>query len=136
LEATNLYKYLRNTVINMGIEDNFQVDEKERIRFIDENIVARLSEEKRDSARQRATQIVKDYVGRDVDALSVLAYAAERGNFDEFAGRLEAHYKENLHYVHPEARRCAKVPGAVRAEVFFLDCYKEMGIESKTAQLR
>jgi len=47
----------------------------------------------------------------------------------EFAKKLEGHYQESLQYVHPEARRIARVPGAVRAEAFFLDCYKSMGIE-------
>lgn len=34
-----------------------------------------------------------------------------------------------MKYVHPEARRLKAVPGAVRAEAFFLRCYEEMGVE-------
>ncbi len=76
------------------------------------------------SEKSRATSIVTDYVGLDADALSVLAYAAWQGRFDEFAKKIEKHYQESLSYVHPEARSIAQIPGAVRAERFFLSCYK------------
>jgi predicted unusual protein kinase regulating ubiquinone biosynthesis (AarF/ABC1/UbiB family) len=113
----------------MSIDTCFMVPEEARTAFIDKNIVGRLPEDIRESAKSRATKIVTDYVGQDLNALSVLAYAAERGRFGEFAGKLEEHYQESLQYVHPEARRIAQIPGAVRAERFFLDCYKSMGIE-------
>ena len=69
------------------------------------------------------------YEGQDLNALSVLAYAAERGRFDEFLEKLEKHYEESLGYVHPEARRVAQIPGAVRAENFFIKCYESLGIK-------
>ena len=34
-----------------------------------------------------------------------------------------------MKYVHPEARRIAQMPGAVRAERFFLNCFEEMGVK-------
>lgn len=113
----------------MSIDTYFMISEEERIAFIDKNIVEKLPEDVREGVKIRATKIVTDYIGQDVNALSVLAYAAERGRFDEFARKLEGHYQENLQYVHPEARRIGQVPGAVRAEIFFLDCYKSMEIE-------
>ena len=113
----------------MSIDTCFIVPEEARIAFIDDNIIGKLPEDSRESAKDRATKIVNDYVGQDLNALSVLAYASERGRFDEFAERLEGHYQESLQYVHPEARRIAQVPGAVRAEAFFLDCYNSIGIE-------
>ena len=79
--------------------------------------------------KKRAIKIVESFVGRDVDAISVLGYAAERGKFKEYAEKLEQHYEENMKYVHPEARRISQIPGAVRAERFFLNCYHEMGIK-------
>ena len=113
----------------MSIDTLFIVPEEVRTTFIDEKIVGKLPKEVRESAKTRATQIVNNYVGQDINALSVLSYAAERGKFDEFAEKLEKHYQENLLFVHPEARRIAKVPGSVRAERFFLECYISMGIE-------
>ncbi len=80
---------------------------------------------------ERVKSIVISFVGRDMDALSVLALAAEKGKFEEFAERLEQYYKENLQYVHPEARRMAQVPGAIRAEAFFLNCYESLGIKAQ-----
>ena len=39
--------------------------------------------------------------------------------------------KINLQYVHPEARRTVQVPGTLRAERFFVECYGALGIEQK-----
>ena len=108
---------------------SFQVQAGARVSFIENSIVAKLPENERDNAKAGATTIVNCYAGIDVDALSVLAYAAERGKFEEFAEKLEKHYEENLSFVHPDARRLAVVPGAVRAERFFIDCYRKMGIQ-------
>jgi len=113
----------------MSIDNCFEVSEKARIAFIDANIVLHLPNEEQAEARKRAIKIVESFVGRDVDAISVLGYAAERGKFKEYAEKLEQHYEENMKYVHPEARRISQIPGAVRAERFFLNCYHEMGIK-------
>jgi len=113
----------------MGVEEYFQVDEESRTIFIECSIVAKLPGDTRDSTKQRATQIVDNYVGRDRDALSVLAYAAERGEFEEYATKLEAHHKKSLQFVHPEARASKQVPGVDRADVFLLECYKKMGVQ-------
>jgi len=112
----------------------YEVNEEGRETFIDDGIVSLLPENDRDNARVRATNIVRNYVGRDTDALSVLAYAAERGRFDEFAELLEAHYEESLSRVHPEARKVLGVPGATRATQFFLNCYQSLGIEPEKQQ--
>lgn len=72
----------------MSIDTCFIVPENVRSAFIDENIVGKLPENVREGAKIRATKIVTNYVGQDLNALSVLAYAAERGRFDEFAEKL------------------------------------------------
>ena len=113
----------------MNLDTCFIVEEEARTAFVDDNIVGKLPAAVRKSAKERSTKIVNDYVGQDLNALSVLAYAAERGRFDEFAEKLERYYQKNLNYVHPEARKIASHPEAVRAEEFFLDCYKAMGIK-------
>ena len=113
----------------MTLEDCFEIEESMRTDLINKHILAHLPEESRQAVKQRAIRIVENFVGQDVNALSVLIYAAERGKFDEYAQRLEEHFRESLQYVHPEARRIAQVPGAVRAEVFFINCYKELVIK-------
>ncbi len=97
--------------------------------FVEERILSRVPAGKRDSLKSRILEIAKKYEGRDADAVSVLFYAAERDRLEEYAGKLERHFEESLQYVHPEARRLAVMPGAVRAERFILDCYKEMRIK-------
>lgn len=121
-----LYKFLNG---NMGVEECFEVKKETRTAFIEKNIAVHFPENVRYSAKQRAIEIVEAYVGQDVNALSVLCYAAERGKFDEFAEKLETHWSESPQYVYPEARKIAQIPGAVRAERFFLECYHALGIQ-------
>ena len=118
----------------MGLDACFEIELVLRDRFISDNVVAHLPEAERTEARRRAMAIVSNFVGTDRDALSILGYAAERGRFDEFAGKLEEHYGSSLSYVHPDARRLAVIPGAVRAAQFFLRCYEEMGIQPVQSQ--
>jgi len=117
----------------MTIDTLFRIPERQRnsfiAKFIEKQIVGPLPGELKDSARQRTKKIVNDYLGRDVDALSVLKYAAERGRFEEFAKKLEAHYQKSLQYVDPMSRIKVVTPGAKAAETFFLDCYRELGFQ-------
>jgi len=115
----------------MSIDSCFEVPESVRTSFIRENVGGYITEEQLETSIKRAEAIVNAYAGRDMDALSVLAYAAERGRFDEFAQKLDEHYQESLQFVHPEARRLAQIPGAIRAEQFFLECYQDLGIQQQ-----
>ena len=119
----------------MNLETISLVPERVRTVFIEGSITGKLPEDLRERAKERATEIVNYYVGQEVNALSVLAYAAEQGRFDEFAERLERHYQESLQYVHPSARRIAGVPGVLRAEEFFLGCYQSMGVSPQDQQM-
>jgi transposase len=114
------------------LEDCFQIDKEARTSFIEKSILGKLSSAERVALENRIKGIVTNYVGQDLNALSVLAYAAERGRITEFIEKLEKHYEDSLRYVHPEARKLAAVPGAVRAEKFFVDCYKGLGIKPQT----
>lgn len=118
----------------MSLTECFEIDPVAREQFIEKNVVARLPETERAEAKRRATTIVSNFIGADMDALSILGYATERGRFGEFADKLEKHYDWNLKYVHPEARRIAAIPGAIRATQFFLKCYEEMSIQPKQPQ--
>ena len=115
----------------MSLAECFEIDPVAREKFIAENIVALLPETERIEGKKRATTIVSNFVGADMDAISILGYAAERGRFNEFAEKLKRYYDWNLKYVHPEARRVAMIPGAIRATQFFLKCYEEMGIQPR-----
>lgn len=115
----------------MSLDDQFETKKTVRELFISTNIVGKLPKEKQDTAKEKVSDMIRNYAGRDVDALSVLGYAAEQNRFDEFMQKLESHHETSLRYVHPAARRILNVPGAQRAEFFFLDCYKELGIEPK-----
>ncbi len=115
----------------MSLDDQFETKKTSRELFIATNIVGKLPKETQDAAKEKTHAILNSYAGRDIDALSVLGYAAEQNKFDEFVKKLESHHETNLRYVHPGARRILTVPGAQRAELFFLNCYKELGIEPK-----
>lgn len=121
-------------VTTMSVDTFFQIALNHRIDFIDNKILAHFPENDRPAARERAIDVVNRYEGRDADALSILKYAAERGRFEEFAGKMEAYCAKELGFVHPEARRVAGVPGAHKAEEFLISCYKDLGIESRTKQ--
>ena len=110
----------------MTLDGFFMVSDEQKTAFINDNIVANVSEDERDSVRQRATQIVGNYVGRDADVLSVLGYAIQRGSFDEFAQKLEDNYRSDIMYVHPDARRSHP-----RIDDFFIECYTSLGIEKR-----
>ena len=114
----------------MSLAECFEVESVAREKWIGE-FTANLPEEKRKDVRLRASVIAENFVGTDLDALSILGYAAERGRFDEFAEKLEKHYDWNLKYVHPAARRIRAIPGAIRATQFFLQCYHEMDIQPR-----
>lgn len=115
----------------MALEDLFEIPKETRTAFIKEDIVAKLPVNTQEDAEKRTTAIVNNYVALDLDALSVLAYAAQQGKFQEFAEKLEKHYNDNVTYLHPDSRRIPLVPGAVRAKNFFLKCYNELGVKPK-----
>jgi len=103
----------------------FEISEKDREDFIAKHIVGKFS----GASTERVRQIAINYEGRDMDALNVLAYAVEKGKFEEYAGRLEKYFREDLQFIYHEGRRLVKVPGAMRAEKFFMDCFEELGVK-------
>jgi len=115
----------------MSVDSCFEVSERNRAMYIDAKIVAKLPEDIRTSAKERAAAIVNGYIGRDADALSILAYAAERGRFDEFAQKLEKHLHTNMGFIDPGVRRLAEIAVVGLSERFLLQCYKELGINPR-----
>lgn len=115
----------------MALNDFFEVPEDERIRYIEENIVARMHVIEHDFARARALSLVRNYEGRDADALLILATAAQKGMFDEVADMLECNYRKSLIYV-PLQRRGRGFSEMVETDLFFVnECYKLLGIPPK-----
>jgi hypothetical protein len=97
--------------------------------FIKKNIFDKLPKDKLTSVSvKEISDLIEEFKGQDLNAMSVLMYAAEQGKLEDYLGKLRQHYQENLQYVHPDARRLAAMPGAVRAENFFVRCYTELGI--------
>ena len=118
----------------MALEDCFEIGTEVRERFITGNILTKVPEEEREGVGVRTRTIVENYVGLDIDVLSILTYAVERGVFDTYAQKLEKHYEESLAFVHPEGRRSQEIPGAFRAHQFFLRCYEELGVKNSHFQ--
>ena len=106
-------------------------DETKRTSFIDRNIIIHLPEGRRAEAKTSVARLVTNYEGRDVDVLSVLCYAAEGGKFDEYLDRLGVYFRDDMIFIHPDARRLAVIPGAVRAGSFFLACYRDLGVQPR-----
>ena len=104
----------------------FEIEDKNRIKLVDESILNNTQDEE---LRQEIIDIINNYEGRDADALSILMYASERNRLREFMDKLTSHYKDSLQFVHPDARRVNFMPGALRAEVFIIKCFKEMDIK-------
>ena len=115
----------------MSVDSCFEVSERDRAMYIDTKIVAKLPKDIRALAKDRATVIVDGYIGRDADALSILAYATERGRFGEFAQKLEKHLRENMGFIDPGVRRLAEIAVVRLSELFFLQCYEELGINPR-----
>jgi len=121
----------------MTLDDHFEISESDRIDFIEEYIVAHILPETKDQIRERAKIITNLYQGKDIAALSILSYAAEKGRFDEFAEKLEAQCKENLGFIHPQHRKHSPPsPAIFRAEMFFLGCYKELDVAPSSDSAR
>ncbi|MFW6047140.1 MAG: hypothetical protein ACOCP4_05090 [Candidatus Woesearchaeota archaeon] len=119
----------------MGVENCFEIPKDKRNLLIEENIVGRLSKGTSTDVRVKVGEMAKEtarnYEGIDSEALNILAYATEKGRFEEFAKKLKNHYNRKLYFVHPEARKNNNVYAAREAERFFLDCYEALGIKSE-----
>ncbi|MBU2441598.1 MAG: hypothetical protein KKA43_04660, partial [Nanoarchaeota archaeon] len=90
-------EYEENVKLNR--ERHALVEKDKREEFIDKLIMPALPDYKKAFARPRVSDIVDKFIGRDMDTLSVLQYAAENKRFDEFMDKLEEHYYNNIRCV-------------------------------------
>jgi hypothetical protein len=75
--------------------------------------------------KNRVRKIAQTYNGRQLDAISILLYAQERGCFENYAKRLESKPKD-FEFIHPDLMQA-------RTDVtsFFMRLYADLGIASK-----
>jgi hypothetical protein len=72
--------------------------------------------------QERARKIGKGYAGRQLDAMSILLYAKERGKFDDYARRLESKPKD-FAYIHP-----GLMMARTDVTAFFIRLYADLGV--------
>jgi len=113
----------------MPTERYFQYPEEKRLPYIERSILTKFPEEKRKAVTGRVVQIVENYEGHDINALSVLTYAAEKGRFDEFALKLENFYQQDLQFKDPAQREIIR---DYKAEEFFQACYRDLLFEPRS----
>ncbi len=78
-----------------------------------------------ENVQERVRAIGQSYNGRQLDAISILLYAKERGCFEDYAKRLESKPKD-FEFIHPELMQA-------RTDVtaFFMRLYADLGIAPK-----
>lgn len=72
--------------------------------------------------QDRVRKIGKQYFGRQLDTISILLYAKERGKFDDYAKRLESKPKD-FEFIHPDL-----MMARTDVTAFFLRLYADLGI--------
>ena len=105
----------------MSPENPFQDTEKLDV-FINQNITSRLPEAEREGSRETVLEILSNYEGQDLNALSVLSLSATVGRYDEFVDKLNEFHNTTLTHVHPDERE----GGHPKIESFFLQCYDSL----------
>lgn len=72
--------------------------------------------------QNRARRIGEQYSGRQLDAMSVLLYAKEKGEFDNYAKRLESK-PEDFESIHPDL-----MMARTDVTAFFMRLYADLGV--------
>lgn len=80
--------------------------------------------------RDRARKIGELYAGRQLDAISILLYAKERGKFDDYAKRLEAKPKD-FEFIHQNL-----MLARTDVNAFLMRLYADLGIAPEEEALR
>ncbi len=72
--------------------------------------------------QERVRRIGEQYVGRQLDATSILLYAEERGKFDDYARRLESK-PNDFEVIHPDL-----MMARTDVTAFFMRLYADLGV--------
>ena len=75
-----------------------------------------------ETRQERVRRIGEQYAGRQLDAISILLYAEERGKFDDYARRLESKPKD-FEFIHPEL-----MMARTDVTAFFMRLYADLGV--------
>jgi hypothetical protein len=82
----------------------WKVTEGVRKEFVEKNIVKHLTSPERVKVEPKLNEVIVKYKDLDeveVNALSLMAYAAEKGRLSEFLARLDNQFENNLKLRHP-----------------------------------
>jgi len=110
-------------------DKHWQVPPAERKDFILNNILAHLPFERRFDAKGRAYAIAQGYWGRDLEALSILSWAARDGHetLDDYCKKLDEHWNASCLYEIEVRYRCdSRKPQVAQTDVFFAICYRDL----------
>jgi hypothetical protein len=91
----------------------------------DKLVTSRLS----DSDKERFDNLLSDWKGKEEDVISIMNYAINKGQTNEYFERLEAIFKDTLSRVLIVDRRNFNHPLSLRADRAVEDLYKRLGIE-------
>ena len=75
-----------------------------------------------ETRQEKVRRIGEQYAGRQLDAISILLYAEERGKFDDYARRLESKPKD-FEFIHPEL-----MMARTDVTAFFTRLYADLGV--------
>ena len=75
-----------------------------------------------ETRQEKVRRIGEQYAGRQLDAISILLYAEERGKFDDYARRLESKPKD-FEFIHPEL-----MMARTDVTAFFMRLYADLGV--------
>jgi len=113
----------------------WKVTEGVRKEFVEKNIVKHLTSPERVKVEPKLNEVIVKYKDLDeveVNALSLMAYAAEKGRLSEFLARLDNQFENNLKFRHPELRGQFGITnsfGVDEVHLFFEVCYGSLGIK-------
>ena len=75
-----------------------------------------------ETRQEKVRRIGEQYAGRQLDAISILLYAEERGKFDDYARRLESKPKD-FEFIHPDL-----MMARTDVTAFFMRLYADLGV--------
>lgn len=113
----------------MELDNNLYVKKESKDRFIEESILSNVSEEDKDSIRPKVHKIAENYIGKDLEALSILYHAAKQGKekLEYFIKSLNFHYDALFHRIPIGWRRRGGYYKDFENEKFFAKCFEELG---------
>ncbi|MBI5391818.1 hypothetical protein HZB00_02330 [Candidatus Woesearchaeota archaeon] len=106
----------------------FELPEHDLGDIVERTILTDIPQPDQPVLRERVLSVVYTYEGNDISALTVLMYAVQQGKLDAYLSKLEEYHRRTLAYIHPETRRNFHTTGAQKAQVFFLNCLRELGV--------